>query len=213
MISPRSTQIIAPLREGWVQTGDIRHDAPTFLTAHGFPETAAHVADVAKVAKHLAARFGEGAAQAEAQAETAAWLHDISSVFPNETRIAVAEAFGLTVLPEERAYPMIVHQQLSAVLARELFHVRDPVTLSAIACHTTLKAGATRLDTIVFIADKIAWDQQGIPPYLPALTDALEHSLDAAAFVYLDWLWQQRETLGIIHPWFRDAYIERASQA
>ncbi len=205
MISSRGTQLIAPLREGWVQTGDIRHDAPTFLTAHGFPKTAAHVADVAKVAKHLAA-------QTEAQAETAAWLHDISTVFPNETRIAVAEAFGLTVLPEERTYPMIVHQQLSAVLARELFHVCDPATLSAIACHTTLKVGATRLDTIVFIADKIAWDQPGIPPYLPALTDVLEHSLDAAVFVYLDWLWQQRETLGVIHPWFRDAYMERALQ-
>ena len=156
MILPHGTRLIAPLREGWVQTGDIRHDVPTFLTAHGLPETAAHVGNVAKVAKQLAARFGEDAAQTGA--ETAAWLHDISVVFPNETRIMAAESFGLTVLPEERAYPMIVHQQLSAVLARELFHVRDPTTLSAIACHTTLKAGATRLDTIVFIADKIAWD-------------------------------------------------------
>ena len=52
-----------------------------------------------------------------------------------------------------------------------------------------------------------------MPPYLPALTDALEHSLDAAAFVYLDWLWQQRETLRVIHPWFREAYLERALQA
>jgi len=211
MISPYDTRLIAPLREGWVQTGDIRHDALTFLTVHGLPETAAHVADVAKVAKHLAARFGEDTAQIEA--ETAAWLHDISAVFPNETRIAAAEAFGLITLPEERAYPMIVHQQLSAVLTRELFHIRDPATLAAIACHTTLKAGATRLDTIVFIADKIAWDQPGVPPYLPALTHALEHSLDAAAFVYLDWLWQQRETLRVIHPWFRDAYMERAFQA
>jgi len=38
------------------------------------------------------------------------------------------------------------------------------------------------------------------------LLAALAHSLDAAAFVYLRFLWERRVTLGVIHPWFVDAY-------
>jgi len=197
--------LLDALAAKWKFTGDIPCDAPAFLVTHACLKTATHVAAVAAEARRLAVRFGEDAEQAE----TAGWLHDISAVIPDENRIAAAEAFGLAVLPEERTLPMIVHQRLSAVIACELFGVRDPAVLSAIACHTTLNAGASRLDTLVFVADKIAWDQPAAPPYLPALDAALGHSLDAAAFVYLDWLWQRRHTLGVIHPWFRAAHRER----
>jgi len=190
---------------GWELTGDLPLDATAFLVIHRCPKTATHVAAVAAEARRLAMRFGENARQAE----TAGWLHDVSTVIPNEDRIAAAEAFGLDVLAEERTLPMIAHQRLSAVIAHELFGVRDSAVLSAIACHTTLKSGASGLDTLVFVADKIAWDQPGTPPYLPALNTALDCSLDDAAFVYLDWLWQQRDALGVIHPWFRAAYEER----
>jgi len=121
-----------------------------------------------------------------------------------------AHTLGVVILPEEAAFPMILHQKLSAVLARDLFGERNDAVLSAIGCHTTLKADASTLDTVVFVADKIAWDQPGIPPYRDELLAALAHSLDAAAFVYLGYLWERRETLGIIHPWFVDAYQQHA---
>lgn len=96
---------------------------------------------------------------------------------------------------------MIVHQKLSSWMAHEVFGIHDPEVLSAIGCHTTLKAGASPLDKLVFVADKIAWDQAGQPPYLEVLQAALEHSLDAAALVYIDYLWAQRAQLRVIHPW------------
>jgi HD superfamily phosphohydrolase YqeK len=61
------------------------------------------------------------------------------------------------------------------------------------------------LDKIVFIADKLKWDQAGDPPYLEALQAALKQSLDAGAFLYLNYLWQQRETLLALHPWVAEA--------
>ncbi len=73
--------------------------------------------------------------------------------------------------------------------------------LSAIECHTTLKGNPSELDKIVFVADKIAWDQSGTPPYLDDLLAALDRSLDQAALVYLDFLWDQREQLRVVHPW------------
>jgi len=130
---------------------------------------------------------------------------------PDGDRVAAAQAFGVDVLPEEAAFPMILHQKLSAVLARGLFGERNDAVLSAIGCHTTLKVGASTLDTVVFVADKIAWDQPGIPPYRDALLGALAHSLDAAAFVYLHFLWERRATLGVIHPWFVAAYQQHAN--
>jgi predicted HD superfamily hydrolase involved in NAD metabolism len=198
---------LSDLREaGNAGTGNLRTDMAAFLTARGFPKTAGHCAAVAAEARRLAARFGEDPARAEA----AGLLHDISAPIIDSERLATAEAWGLEVLAEERAYPMIIHQKLSAVIAREAFGVNDAGVLSAIGCHTTLKAGSSRLDKIVFVADKIAWDQPGDPPYLAEILAATERSLDAAAFCYLDYLYQRRATLRVAHPWMLAAWAEVA---
>jgi len=103
---------------------------------------------------------------------------------------------------------MIIHQKLSVVLARDIFYVTDTGILSAIGCHTTLKASASRLDKVVFLADKIAWDQDGKPPYIKKVTAALEESLDAGVRVYLNYLWERRDQLLVIHPWLIEAHEE-----
>jgi len=107
---------------------------------------------------------------------------------------------------------MIIHQKLSGVIAQEIFGVKSEAVLNAIGCHTTLKANATTFDKIVFIADKIAWDQQTVPPYLADVLLALEKSLDQAAFSYLNYLWQRRHTLAVIHPWLIAAHQQLLCQ-
>lgn len=185
-------------------SGQIAMDVPKFLRHHGFPKTAQHSADVALKARELAAQF-----QANVdKAEIAGWLHDVSAVFPSPERTKIARELDVEVLPEEDTFPMIIHQKLSVVLAREIFAIGDSAILSAIGCHTTLKQDATLLDKVVFVADKIAWDQPGMPPYLDNIVAALEKSIDHAAFVYLDYLWQMRDTLKVLHPWTRDAHSE-----
>ncbi len=185
-------------------TGDLARDVMDFLRDHGCPNTAAHSAGVAAEARRLAAQVGVD----EAAASRAAWLHDISAVFPADGRVATAESLGLDVLPEERALPMILHQKLAAVVAREVFGVTDAAVLAAIGCHTTLKADAAALDKLIFVANKLAWDQPGEPPYRVAMLAALAQSLDAAACVYLRYLWERRATLAVIHPWFVAAYTQ-----
>jgi len=201
-----AARLIADLSDGLTLSGTLRSDIPAFLISHGCPETARHCAAVAREARRIAAHVGADADGAE----RAGWFHDVSVVLPTAERIAAARTLGVEVLPEEATFTMILHQKLSAVLARDLFGERDGAVLSAVACHTTLKADASMLDTVVFVADKIAWDQPGIPPYQDALLAALERSLDAAAFVYLRFLWERRAALGVIHPWFVDAYQQRA---
>ena len=136
-------------------------------------------------------------------AEIAGYLHDISAVYSNDIRIQVSHDLGIEVLPEEETFPMIIHQKISKEMARDLFHINDQEILDAVGCHTTLKKDSTLLDKVLFVADKIEWDQNGEPPYLDQITQQLEHSLNHASFEYINFLWKQRENLRVIHPWLR----------
>lgn len=185
-----------------VRSGDLQADVPRFLEQHGQSHTAVHVVAVAEEAVRIAAQFKLDTAAAR----SAGLLHDVSNIFPALERIEASERAGLEVLPEERAAPMILHQKLSAVMATELFGTTDPSVLSAITYHTTLRRDAALLDKVVFLADKVAWDQANAAPFKADLLAALEHSLDAAARVYLRYLWERRHTMPVIHPWFLEAY-------
>ncbi|MHB1319658.1 MAG: HD domain-containing protein [Anaerolineae bacterium] len=195
---------VASLRRELVITGSLPVDVPAFLQGHGCAGTAAHSASVAVECRRLAPRAGCDAGAAEA----AGWLHDISAVWPTSMRLDIARRLDVVVLPEESAAPMILHQKLSAVLARELFGLTDLAILDAIACHTTLRAGATALDRVLFVADKMAWDGQGEPPYQASLRAGLAHSVDRAALAYLQFLWERRDTLPVVHPAMLAAYAE-----
>jgi predicted HD superfamily hydrolase involved in NAD metabolism len=202
---------LSQFADGLAWTGDLRTDVETLLVRNGYSATAEHCIAVAAQAKQLAEQFGADPQRAQA----AGWLHDVSAILPVPQRLIVARQWGLEILPAEETAPMLLHQRLSAVIAQDLFDIQDRGVLNAIGCHTTLKAHASRLDKVVFVADKLAWDQPGTPPYQRPLKQALTCSLDSAALCYLDYLWQQRETLAAVHPWFVDAYHElgQAAQA
>lgn len=186
---------------GFQFTGDTLRDAPDFLEHHGFPHVATHVKAVALEARNLAERFGLDANAAE----LAGILHDIAVIVPNAERIALSQALDLPVLPEEEQVPMILHQKHSRIFARDLFGIQDEPVLSAIECHTTLKVNSSPLNRVVFLADKISWDQPGIPPYLNDLLAALENGLDAGTRFFLEYLISSPNLL-VVHPWLREAH-------
>jgi predicted HD superfamily hydrolase involved in NAD metabolism len=196
--------ILIALHDQLELTGDTGADVMALLRAHGLPKTAEHSRRVAHEAGRIAARAGADSVLAT----QAGWLHDVSAVFPAPERAQIAAGLGLEVLPEEAAFPMIAHQRLSKVLARELFGIRDQEVLDAIGCHTTLRGQATRMDKVLFVADKLEWDQAGVAPYRDDLLAALEHSVDEAAAFFVGYLWARRDTLKVIHPWLREAYAE-----
>jgi predicted HD superfamily hydrolase involved in NAD metabolism len=183
-------------------SGVIEEDVTTFLTSFGYAHTLRHSRDVAQEASRLAHRFGEN----QALAKSAGLLHDISAVVPNSERIALAKAANIPILSEEAHFPMLLHQKISAFFAGEIFGISEPTVLNAIGCHTTLKAGASQLDKILFLADKMRWDQDEPSPYVERISAALDQSLEAAALVYLNDLLEQLEAVaGTIHPWARQA--------
>lgn len=199
---------LLPYYGACVFAGDVRAAMVGVFQHHGYSNAIAHSSRVGTEARRLAARFGADAGGAE----IAGWLHDISAVLPNAERVNLARQLGIEVLPEEERLPMIVHQKLSAAIARDVFEVTDLAVLSAIGCHTTLKMNAGLLDQVVFVADKLKWDQPGDPPYLDALNAALVKGLDHAVWCYLQYLWDMHERLPVVHPWFAQAYAEWAQR-
>ena len=193
---------LSPWTHGIAFGRGLRTDVGAFLLGHNRPGTLAHVEQVAVEAIGLAKRYQSD----PTAAEQAALLHDISAVIPNAQRLEIARQWDLAVLEEEETYPMLLHQRLSAVLAREVFGVGDENVLSAVGCHTTLRPASSLLDRVVFVADKLAWDQVGQPPYLPGLLAALQVSLDQGACFYLHYLHQH--ATGSLHPWARLALRE-----
>ena len=194
--------ILYEIIKGIQLTGDLESDMLALQTATGHANVAEHCQRVSVEAAKLAERFG---ADPE-KARIAGLLHDISDIIPLEHAVAAAREFGLKLFLEEEQFPMILHQRLSVFVAREVFHVKDVEILSAIECHTTLKANANLLDKIVFIADKLEWDQPRENPYLSGIRAALEVSLDDGVFYYVNALWQDRENLMVLHPWLKQAY-------
>lgn len=189
-------------------TGNLREDVYNFLVDNKCPNTAAHCLRVGDESKRIAELYGLD----PVAAEYAGYLHDISAVYPNNQRIRIAGELGIEILAEEEAFPLIIHQKISRVMARDLFGITSEEVLDAVGCHTTLRSAATELDKVLFVADKIEWDQPGSPPYLDEIKTALERSLDHASYAYINYLWQQRESLKVVHPWLEAAYYELKAQ-
>lgn len=182
-------------------TGDLKGDAISLLKRYKRERIAEHTLRVCGEAEKLAVKFGAN----PESAAIAALLHDIGGIFLSEKRIEVARSLNIEILKEEEVLPLILHQKISKVMAEELFKVHDREILSAIGCHTTLKAKASKLDMITFIADKIEWDQGGVPPYLKLVQSSLEVSLELAVYQYIKYIFEE-DKLVIVHPWMRQAY-------
>ena len=117
-----------------------------------------HTLNVKKMAVKLARHYGED----EDKAALAALLHDSAKEMPkSEMRELMRRWPQYADGGEERPAP-VWHGICAAILARTEWGVTDEDVLSAIACHTTGKAGMSRLDKILYLADMTSaerdWD-------------------------------------------------------
>ncbi|MGI5899441.1 MAG: HD domain-containing protein [Christensenellales bacterium] len=162
--------------------GDLSRDAAAFLNANGKETTAKHCAAVAEKGTEIAERFGLD----KDIICMSAVLHDISAVMRRDDMLTYAVSKGWEIDEAERRQPFLLHQRISAVFARDIFNLRDAKALSAIKCHTTLKDNPTSCDMALFLADKLAWDQEGVPPFRAIIEAALNESLEKACSGYIN---------------------------
>lgn len=183
-------------------TNQLKQEIETFLLEKECYATYNHCITVGDYAEEIGHEFLNEVERE--QVRIAGYLHDISAIYPNNERIFVAEDMKIELFKEERQFPMIIHQKISRIMAQREFGIQDEKILSAISCHTTLKKKFSKVDLVLFVADKIRWDQEGQPPYLKEITQALNYSFEAAAFSYIDYI--LKNDIKVIHPWLLEAY-------
>lgn len=193
---------LAPYTARLSVTGNLAQDVDIAFLTYGNRITREHVPRVARLAPELARRFGVD----PQAAETAALLHDIGGVVPRGSMVYLCHQLGLSVRPEELQVPMLLHARISEIIAAEVYGVTDPAVLQAIRVHTALHGQPTPLDQVVFLADKIEWDQGGEPPYRAGLLNALDAGLDAGTRFMLTWMYEERARLLVVLPELREAW-------
>jgi predicted HD superfamily hydrolase involved in NAD metabolism len=186
--------------------GDVITAVAAFLRGAGRSDTLAHCQEVASQARTLAERFGVDVARAV----LAGSCHELAAVVPHYEAVSVAERLGIAPDPIERAAPILLHGAIGAVALHRRLGVVDAKVLDAVRYHTTSRPGAGPLERVVFVADKIALDPGSpVRDFVPAVQAAAERSLEAAAFVYLDWVVTWGPRLGwTIHPRVQAARAE-----
>ena len=140
--------------------------------------------EVAGVCKILAETFGLDTQKCV----IGGMLHDISAVIAPADMLDYALKYEFELCAAEHKYPFLLHQRISEIIAEEFFGIRECEVLSAIGCHTTLKAEPTEYDMVLFIADKLAWAQEGIPPFCNEVKSGLEVSLGRACYEYMKYM-------------------------
>ena len=172
----------------------------TYLSRHK-ENTLRHVENVADTAVWLAKLYNLDIEKVK----LAALLHDISAIMTPQDMYELAAVRGLEIDAAEERYHFLLHQRISKIIAQEEFGINDSDILNAIECHTTLKKNASMYDKVIFIADKISWDQKGIPPYYESLKNKVVESLDEACCFYIKYQFDNNLLL-MPHQWLIEAY-------
>lgn len=165
-------------------SGDIRTDVKNILLINGKSNTYIHVENVADRNALISKTYDLD----HDKCVIAGLLHDISAIIKPEDMLKYAYENRLEVCEAERKYPFLLHQRLSKICAVEYFNISDEEILSAIECHTTLKKCPSKYEMSLFIADKLAWDRGGIPPFYEEVNAALDISLEAACYKYMEYM-------------------------
>jgi len=191
-------------------SGDPAADGQRFYRAVGKLDTLAHVTAVAAAAGQLAVRHGAD----PGAVHLAALAHDLAAIVPTAEMVTVAEQMGIDVREADREIPMLPHGPIAATALATKLDVHEGHLLNALRYHSTLRAGASTLEQIVFLADKIAYDprspHQG--EYVPGLMAA--RSLEEACLVYLDFLLNNTWRYGwYVHPDAVAAYRDLVGRA
>lgn len=126
-----------------------------FLKARLSKKRYTHSLNVAHEAQRLAELYGED----PEKAYFAGLMHDVCKELPAEEQEELVRASDLAVSKEELATKPVWHGIAGAYFLKVRMGVKDPDVLNAVRYHTIARAGMTRLEEIVYLADLISEDR------------------------------------------------------
>ena len=108
-----------------------------------------HSLNVADEAVRFAKKYG---ADPE-KARLAGLLHDITKETPNDLQLKIIENGGIILTDVERRSPKLWHAMSGAITVRDKYGIDDQDIFNAIMYHTTARAGMSKLEKCIFLAD------------------------------------------------------------
>jgi predicted HD superfamily hydrolase involved in NAD metabolism len=155
-----------------------------------------HILGVEQMARELAGCYHID----EKKASQAGLMHDLAKYFKPQKLLQMAREEGLELDPVDEANPHLLHAEVGAIVARDLFGVKDEEVLQAIRNHTLGRPGMSQLSCIVFLADSLELGR-GSTPELEALRQKAQQSLYQAVWLTCDYsLKYLLSTHCLIHP-------------
>lgn len=154
-----------------------------------------HSAGVAEMGVKLAGLHGLD----KDRVETAAWLHDLAREVPLDWQLELANRYQLIDYPEDEETPEVLHGRLAAFWLENHYAVNDPEVISAIANHTLGKPGMSKLELLIYSADKVEPNRSF--PEVDILRQALYDNLEKGALACIEHSLKYLRAIGHqIHP-------------
>ena len=132
-----------------------------------------HSVNVAAEADELARLYGED----EHKAYVAGILHDITKEIPKEEQLQIIREGGIILDGVQQNAPKLWHSISGSVYVLRL-GIEDEDIINAIRYHTTGRAGMSRLEKIIFIADFTAAERSY--PGVETMREKSRQSLEEA---------------------------------
>ena len=124
-------------------------DITSFIEKNLNKKRLKHTYSVAKEARKLAVRYGED----PEKAELAALFHDMFRSMPAAVLNLYIRQLGLPKNLIDN--PNLSHSKIAAEIMKKDYGIEDEDLLHAVAYHTTGRAGMSKLEKIIFLADAI----------------------------------------------------------
>ena len=120
------------------------------------------------------------------QAGLAGLIHDIEKNTPIKILLQTLEKSDILLSSVDLASPPIWHAPCGFLYARDALGIRDEDVLNAIRYHTTGRAGMSKLEKVVYLADLTAADRDFSD--VKKVRKLSEQDLDEAIFYSLQYL-------------------------
>jgi len=134
------------------------------------------------------------------KAGKAGLMHDLAKYFKPQKLLQMAQEEGIQLDPVDEMHPHLLHADVSAILARDLFGVQDEEVLQAIQNHTLGRPAMSLLSCIVFVADTLE-PGRGDTPELDKLRQISRQEIYKAVWLTCDYcLKYLLDSRCLIHP-------------
>jgi len=100
-----------------------------------------------------AVRFAEKYGADPEKARLAGLLHDITKETAPDLQLKIIEKGGIILSDVERRSPKLWHSISGAITVRDVYGIDDEDVFNAVMYHTTARAGMSKLEKCIFLAD------------------------------------------------------------